>query len=501
MGNIKKKSAVLLLAAFLALGAGLAGCSQEQGKDEGKQDGPAVAATDKQENGSASADNSTAGSEKDKSAAVEQGGASLLDVSDLFSSRDLEQVADTAGAEKLVIASGADTQVSAEGVYVVSGSATDSTIVVDAADDAKVQLVLDDVTVSNTTKPAIYVKSADKVFVTTLAGTTSSLASSEALTAIDGDEISGTVYSKDDITFNGQGKLVIKSADSGIVGKDEVVMTGGEYDIDASAHAVKGKDDVAVADGTYTLKAGKDGIHSANSDNPDKGFVYVAAGTFDISAGSDGIEGSNAVQIDDGTMSINASEGIESTYVQINGGKIAIKASDDGINVSAKSTARPTPTIEINGGEISIDMGQGDTDALDSNGALYINGGTVDINAQFAFDFGTEGKLNGGTVTVNGEQVTEITESMQMGGGMGGMFGRDGDENFKPDGDGQAPDMGDVNGGPELRNNEKPAKPDGTTRQQGQSQGQEQERGQKPQGQQPGGQGISGRSSSGAASA
>ena len=65
-------------------------------------------------------------------------------------------------------------------------------------------------------------------------------------------------------------------------------------------------------------------------------------------------------------------------------------------------------------------MGSGDTDALDANGSLTINGGTVDITAQFAFDFDTTGKLNGGTVTVNGEKVTEITESMQMGGGPNG---------------------------------------------------------------------------------
>ena len=64
-------------------------------------------------------------------------------------------------------------------------------------------------------------------------------------------------------------------------------------------------------------------------------------------------------------------------------------------------------------------MAQGDTDALDSNGNLLVSGGTIDITAQFAFDYDGTASFTGGTITVNGEQVTEITNSMMMGGGMG----------------------------------------------------------------------------------
>jgi hypothetical protein len=78
----------------------------------------------------------------------------------------------------------------------------------------------------------------------------------------------------------------------------------------------------------------------------------------------------------------------------------------------------------INGGSLTVSMAAGDTDALDSNGSLYINGGTVDISAQFAFDYVTDGAINGGTVTVNGSQVTQLSNSMMGGGGMrGGMQG------------------------------------------------------------------------------
>ena len=107
--------------------------------------------------------------------------------------------------------------------------------------------------------------------------------------------------------------------------------------------------------------------------------------------------------------------------MQINDGTVSVQATDDGINATTKSTAYSVK-LEINSGTVNVDMGSGDTDALDSNGDLLINGGTVNITAQSPFDYDGTGALNGGTVTVNGQQVTELTSQM-MGGGMGGKQG------------------------------------------------------------------------------
>ena len=116
---------------------------------------------------------------------------------------------------------------------------------------------------------------------------------------------------------------------------------------------------------------------------------------------------------------IDAAEGLESTQVEINDGTINIAASDDGINAGQKSDAYDI-VLTFNGGNTTINMGQGDTDAIDSNGDLYINGGTIDITAQFAFDFDGVGQMTGGNVTVNGQTVTQLTNSMMGGGGRGG---------------------------------------------------------------------------------
>ena len=110
---------------------------------------------------------------------------------------------------------------------------------------------------------------------------------------------------------------------------------------------------------------------------------------------------------------------MEATCVLINDGTVSITASDDGINASAKSNAYDT-VIEINGGELNVAVGQGDTDAIDSNGSIYVNGGTINITAQMSsFDYDKTAEYNGGTIIINGTQVDSIPQSM-MGGGMRG---------------------------------------------------------------------------------
>ena len=359
----------------------------------------------------------------------------VIDGSTLFTERDLEQTADTTGAQTIQLADGSDVQIASEGVYVIQGSASEATIYVDADDQAKVQLVFDGASISNTGKPAVYVRSADKVFITTTNGT-STLAVTGTFEA-DGDtNVDGVVFSKDDVVLNGTGTLNIESSANGIVSKDDLKVTGGTYRINATGHALDANDSIAVAAGTFDLTAGTDGLHADNDEDDSVGYVYIADGALTIAAGSDAIEGTSVVQIDGGSLAINSAEGIEGTYVQINGGSIDVNATDDGINASLKSTAYPA-TIEITGGEVAVTMAAGDTDAFDSNGDLVVSGGTIDINAQFAFDFVGQATFTGGTITVNGQQVTEITNSMMEGGMGGGRMG-----GMMPDQGGMPPAQG-----------------------------------------------------------
>ncbi|MBR2521610.1 MAG: carbohydrate-binding domain-containing protein [Coriobacteriales bacterium] len=406
---------------------------------------------------------SSAGGESGHSTSLSSVTGTFISASDIFTDRDLEQTADLSAATTIALTNGEDATITEEGVYLISGSAKDCTIIVEADDSAKVQLVLDGVSIENADMPAIYVKSADKVFITTTEGSSNSLVATGDF-ATDGDtNLDAVIFSKDDLTLNGLGSLSIESSANGLSCKDDLKVTGGTYSITSAEDGMEAHDSIAIAGGEFTIGSSKDAIHSEDDEDDTVGYIYIGGGTFKIDAEDDGIQATTFMQIDGGSFEIDAVEAIEGTYVQINAGTFAISASDDGINATDKSASFAASNgicIEITGGEISISMAQGDTDAVDSNGDILSSGGTIDITAQSPFDYVGTGELSGGTVTVNGQQVTQL--SNQMMGGMGGMQGGEmgdapnastgtppsGNAGEAPDGNMGTPPSGDMGGGP-----------------------------------------------------
>ena len=78
------------------------------------------------------------------------------DLTDLFSKRDLNQAPDLTDADIIEVADGKSYTISSEGIYIIRGTATNCTIRVEADKEAKVQLVLDGVSITNDNFPAIY---------------------------------------------------------------------------------------------------------------------------------------------------------------------------------------------------------------------------------------------------------------------------------------------------------------------------------------------------------
>jgi hypothetical protein len=339
---------------------------------------------------------------------------STLDTSELFSERDLKQSADLTAATQIKLESGKDVTLNKEGVYVLSGEVKNVTVVVEADKEAKVQIVLNGVNITNEDSPAIYVKAADKVFVTSTNSKNSMKVTGSYVA--DGDtNLDAVIFSKADITLNGTGTLeIVSSKGNGISSKDDLKITGGKYNINSSADAMEANDAILVYDGTVTIDTGKDALHSENEEDASLGYIYIKNGALNITAADDAIRGNSIVQIDGGTINIKTcEEGIEATNIKINGGQITLYAKNDGINASPKTGNNPV--IEVNGGTINVSMGSGDTDAFDANGNIIINGGTIAVTATSAFDSDGTATLNGGNVTVNGEKITQITQQ-QMGG-------------------------------------------------------------------------------------
>ena len=231
---------------------------------------------------------------------------------------ELKDGASTAQSESVVVEGDVIT-ITEEGSYILSGTLTDGQIIV-AAKDAKVQLVLNNVDITCEDSAALYISDADKVFVTSVDGTINSLSTTGEFVAIDDNNIDGAIYSKSDLTLNGGGCLEITcDYGHGIVSKDDLVVTSGEYIVDASSHALSGKDSVRIAGGSFELTAGKDGVHSENEDDEEKGFVYIENGTFTIVSDGDGIDASNYVEIVDGNFDITAGGGYENAEAHTQG--------------------------------------------------------------------------------------------------------------------------------------------------------------------------------------
>ena len=283
----------------------------------------------------------------------------------------------------------------------ISGTASNASVVVEAGDEDKVQIVLDGVSITNDSIPCIYIKSADKVFVTTT-DTDNTLAVTGTFTADGETNTDAVIFSKDDLVLNGTGTLTIKSSNNGVSCKDDLKITGGTINIDCTADALEANDSIRIADGTINIVTNKDALHAENEEDAAKGYI---------------------LQIDDGELNLSAHEGLEATWIQVNGGIINIEASDDAINAAYKS-AKIAPTFEINDGYITIVMGSGDTDAVDSNGNLILAGGTLDITAQSPFDYDGSLEQTGCTLIVNGQETSTV--SNQMMGGMGKMGGKGG---------------------------------------------------------------------------
>ena len=67
----------------------------------------------------------------------------MIDATDLFTDRDLQQNADTSDAVTYTLKDGQTVTLNQEGVYVFTGSASNAQIRVEAADTDKIQIVLD----------------------------------------------------------------------------------------------------------------------------------------------------------------------------------------------------------------------------------------------------------------------------------------------------------------------------------------------------------------------
>ena len=447
IAGIRKCLAIGLTAAMCM--AMLAGCSTSQSTSstsdtEVTSDVSTETDADKESpNGSADAENTSVKTEmtvEEMQAAIDEAMSdAAIDITDMFTKRDLAGNHDESEAVKITLSgktaacNSSNVQIEdgvvtikAAGVYVLSGTLTDGTIVVDAGDDDKVQLVLDGVSIMAADYAAIYAKNADKVFVTLAEGAGNSLTVSGDYVQTDDNNVDAVIFAKCDLTLNGTGSLTVKdNTGHGIVSKDDLVVTGGTYTIYSQDHCLNGKDSVRIADGTFNLSCDEDGIHAGNDDQQD-GYVYIEGGDINISVGDDALHAEGLLIITGGDIDVSKScEGVEGYKILVTGGDIDVVSSDDGFNAAGGSSgsgynhdgfgggpdmggvymdADSDAYIFITGGTININA---DGDGIDSNGCIGITGGSVYVlgpsdNGNGAMDYGICAAITGGEIVAVG---------------------------------------------------------------------------------------------------
>lgn len=343
------------------------------------------------------------------SAAELSASATLPEISEMFTDRDKRTTYENAAilnlngssvvgdTDHVQINDGSIT-IGSEGTYVLSGEYS-GMIIVNADKNAKLQLVLNAVSIYSETSAAIYIQQADKVFITLPDGTENNLSSGESYTAIDENNINGAVYSRDDLTFNGNGSLTVTApAGHGITCKDDLVFTGGSYHISCANHAIDANDSVRMTSAAFTIAAGKDGVHAENADDPSLGYVYIENGSFDIHAEGDGISSASTLRIDNGTYNIVTGGGSANAQKQTSeawggfmgggmGGGMGGRPNRGGFDAGFSSvpTTEDSTSIKgikaasdltIYGGSYTMDCAD---DAIHSNLNVNINGGSFQI--------------------------------------------------------------------------------------------------------------------------
>ena len=248
--------------------------------------------------------------------------ASEINVSEMFTDSDKEVGYDEENSSKIelnkttatfdsddVSIDGTTVTIKNEGTYIVSGDLENGKIIVDSEKTDKLQIVLNGANISCKGSAPIYVKQADKVFLTLANETTNTLTSTGEYETSE-DNVDAAIFSKDDLTLNGTGILTVKSESGhGIVSKDDLVVTSGTYNINAASHGLSANDSIRIADGKFSITSGKDGLHSENTDDTKLGYIYVADGEFNITAGYDALDASSAIQSDGGTFDVTTGGG------------------------------------------------------------------------------------------------------------------------------------------------------------------------------------------------
>lgn len=319
-----------------------------------------------------------------------------------------------------------------QGTYTLSGSYGEM-ITIEAGDNDKVQLVLDGVTINSPSGPAIYVKSADKVFITVKDGSKNTISDGADYTLTDGDtSVDAAIFSRADLTINGGGSLSVSGkCKHAVISKDDLVISDTTLTVNSQNVGLGGKDCIKINGGNITVTAGSDALRSDNTEDASRGYVYIEGGKLNLTAQNDAIQAETVLKIMSAQITAKTGGGSVTSFssssesakgfkagsdIIISGGSFALDCLDDCVHSNG--------TISISGGSFSLSSGD---DGVHADTDLAISGGEITVSKSY------EG-LESSKIIISGgrHSVTASDDGLNAAGGNDGsaMGGRPGQGMF-----------------------------------------------------------------------
>ena len=272
-------------------------------------------------------------------------------------------------------AEGNTVTISAPGSYTVKGSLDNGQIIVDVAEEAvETELVLDNVSISNMSGPAIHVETGKDLKLKFKGENIIVSGSKDAAAA----EASGAaIYAEDDMSIKGEDNAVLKVfgyINNGIACKNDIDIKGGKIEITAVNNGLRGADSVEVKGGELVISSGNDGIKSTSTDKEGKGYINIKGGIVTVNAKGDGISAATELNISGGTISLNSEKnGVETiSDVNISGGELYISSLSDGIQAGEANSGMGN--INISGGNVLVDAAK---QGMKPRAQMNVSGGFV----------------------------------------------------------------------------------------------------------------------------
>lgn len=313
--------------------------------------------------------------------------------------------------------------IKSEGTYVLSGKLENGQVQVNATDKDKVRIVLNNASIHAADRSAIFVKNADKTIISLPEDTKNSLTDGKNYADSISEEQTAALFSKDDLTINGEGSLTVKGLhNDGITSRDDIHITGGSIHIQSQDDGIVGHDSIAVKAGKLTVKSGGDAIKSTNTSDKAKGFIALQGGSYNLTSGKDGIQAETAMWITAGDFQIKSGggspeqvmtdeklpgrmenqspdttdqekkkdgKGIKAgTQLAIGGGTITVDGADDAVHSN--------DTVAFTGGKLRIETGD---DGIHADKTVDISGGNINIKKS------AEG-IEGETINISNGQIS-----------------------------------------------------------------------------------------------